>query len=79
VDGDVVVSSVQREADRLLVRLWNPADSKTNATITAPAPFTSARSVTLEGKDDTITTVKVSSGAVNVMVPAKRIATILLS
>jgi len=78
VDGDVVVSSIQREQDHLLVRLWNPTDAKVIATITAPAALTWARSVTLEGKEDTITSVKLASGAVSVTVPSKRIATLLL-
>lgn len=80
VDGEVVVTSVQRQADSLLVRLFNPTETKSKASIAAPAPFASVRVVTLDVHEDSATTGKIGSGGgVDITVPPKRIATLLLA
>jgi alpha-mannosidase len=80
VDGDaVVVTSIQRQDDKLLVRVFNPTASTAHAKIARPEGFASVRSVTLEGKDDSITTAKIAGKVAEITVPSKRIATLLLA
>lgn len=76
VDGNVVVTSVQAEDNALLVRLFNPHNQAEQATIKPAIQASSARSITLGGRDDTATNVKMQDGAVAATIPPKRIATI---
>ena len=77
-EGEVVITAVQREGDDLLVRLFNPSDKPAKATLSRLDKLTAARSVTLDGRDETATTATVSGGAVKLSVPPKRIATLLV-
>lgn len=79
VDGDVVVTSVQRDGDKLVVRLFNPTTSPAIAKLSGPNGFSSISSVTLEGKADAIAKGRISAGVAEITVPAKRIATLLLA
>ena len=59
---------------------FNPTDTKSKASLSGPAPFTSVRSVTLDGREDSVTSGKISAvGVVDITVPPKRIATLLLA
>ena len=78
VDGEVVVTSVQQSDGKLLVRLFNPGERGAAAKVSTPAPLTSVRSVTLEGKDDSTSGVKLAKGAAEVSLPPKRITTLIL-
>jgi alpha-mannosidase/mannosylglycerate hydrolase len=78
VDGDVVVTSVQRQDGALAVRLFNPTATPSKAKVETPEGIKSIRSVTLEGKEDTATRAKLAGRAAEVTVPAKRIATLLI-
>jgi alpha-mannosidase/mannosylglycerate hydrolase len=79
VDGDVIVTSVQRQHDNLLVRLFNPTASPAVATLAGAERFSSARAVTLDGRDDSSVTATVAGGAINLTLAPKCIATLLLS
>lgn len=76
VDGDAVVTSVQRTDGKLQVRLFNPEDSKEKVIVKPSFKVTVVKSVTLDGRDDTRTSTSVSGGEVQMNVPGKRIATI---
>jgi alpha-mannosidase len=78
VDGAPVVTSVQRQGDGLAVRLFNPLDTVEKAKITPSFKASKASSRTLDGRDDSKSTVVVRGGAVDVQVPPKRIATVVI-
>src|SRR4029077_896969 len=64
VEGDAVVTSIQREGDALLVRLFNPTTKATKTTIISSIKAASAKSVTLDGKGDSQTSVRVADANV---------------
>jgi alpha-mannosidase/mannosylglycerate hydrolase len=76
VSGNAVVTSVQRVNGALLVRLFNPGSARERITLKPSVPVTSAKSVTLDGGEDIKTSVTVSGGGVELLVPGKRIATV---
>jgi alpha-mannosidase len=78
VSGDAVVTSIQKLDGKLELRCFNPAQKTAKLSITPSQRPSSARSITLDGKDDTVTTVRVSGDTVEATLPAKRIATIVI-
>ena len=79
VDGKAVVTSVQRQDGKLAVRLFNPHGTTGEVTLRIPGGSSGARCITLDGRDDTKTTVVSSSnGVTELLVPPKRIATVLI-
>ncbi len=78
VDGDVVVTSVQRQDDSLLLRLFNPGDGSASVKIGGLTKFSSANAVTLDGRADAAIAVKLGNSIADLTVPARRIATVLL-
>jgi alpha-mannosidase/mannosylglycerate hydrolase len=78
VDGEVVVTSVQRQGDDLLVRLFNPNVKAAKVTLSRGEKFASVRCLTLDGRDDAAAAPKLAEGAVSTSVPPKRIMTFAL-
>lgn len=75
VDGNAVVTSVQRIGGKLHVRFFNPEESKEKIVVKPSFKASSAKSLTLDGRDDSRTTASIKNGSVELQVPAKRIAT----
>ncbi|MBN1292808.1 MAG: glycoside hydrolase family 38 [Candidatus Latescibacteria bacterium] len=76
VEGKAVVTSVQRDNDHLLVRLFNPHGTTEKVTLELQNAPVNAKCVALDGRDDTKTTVLSQGKVTEVLVPPKRIATI---
>ena len=76
VAGNAVVTSVHRENSALLVRLFNPGSARERVTLKPSVAVKTARSITLDGREDSKTTVTVSGGGVELLVPGKRIITV---
>ncbi len=79
VRGNTVVTSVQRTPEGLLVRLFNPGEARERVVLRPEYPLSGAKSVTLDGRDDTRTAVSVSGESASLLVPGKRVATVLLN
>jgi alpha-mannosidase len=80
VEGDVVVTSVQRKDEHLVVRLFNPTTKSATARLAGGAqPIAAAKPVTLDGRNEPHVSPKLAKGAVELSVPAKRIVTLLMS
>ncbi len=79
LDGRAVLTSVQREDRGLLVRLFNPRPVTAKITLILAETFESAHTVTLDGRDDMQSTVvSAGDGVIELMIPPKRIATVLV-
>jgi len=74
--GNAVVTSVRKSDGSLMVRLFNPGTARERVTLKPASPVKSAKSVTLDGRDDAKTPVTVSGGTVELQVPGKRIVTV---
>ncbi|MEI7766628.1 MAG: glycoside hydrolase family 38 C-terminal domain-containing protein [Phycisphaerae bacterium] len=78
VTGPAVVSSVQHDGQRLLVRIFNPTASAGPVTLTLATPVTHAECLTLDGAVDTTVPVTAQGNQVVCDLRAKRIATLAL-
>ena len=80
LDGNAIVTSVQQETDgALMVRMFNPQATTESVTLTVPYDICDVSTVKLDGSDDLQTTVvTVNGGAVELMIPPKRIATVTI-
>ena len=78
VEGNVVVTSVQRMNEKIMVRFFNPFETKKKIRIKTSFEVKSAQSITLDGKEESRTEVKVTDDGVNVVAPGKRIVTVLI-
>ena len=77
LEGNAVVTSVQRYGDGITVRFFNPHERTEQIKLVRPEPIKYVSCVTLDGRPDISTTVvTVDGGSVELHVPAKRIATI---
>jgi hypothetical protein len=78
VEGEAVVSAVQPGERGLTVRLFNPGAAPARATLALPSRPSSARCVTLDGRDDPRSTARLAGESVEVSLPAKRITTVAI-
>ena len=78
VEGDAVVTAIQRQDRKLQIRLFNPNSTAVSVRVSLPERLTAICSVTLEGVPDAVTDVTLADGAAKVELPGKRIATLLV-
>jgi len=79
VEGGAVVTSVRKRGGKLLVRLFNPRGTTEKITLKRPAGTDGALCVTLDGrKDDRTVIVSGDGGTLELLVPPKRIATVMM-
>ena len=76
-DGDIVVTSIQRQGDSMLVRLFNPHETTEKISLDPAASYTEVRCVTLDGRDDSKSTVLSRGEMTELLIPPKRIATVI--
>lgn len=78
LEGKAVVSSIQRDGEKLLVRLFNPFGTTEKIVIRRPEESAAVACVTLDGRmDNAATVVSNTGGLTELLVPPKRIATVL--
>jgi alpha-mannosidase/mannosylglycerate hydrolase len=78
VDGNVVVTSVQRDKKATFVRFFNPLSTREMVTVGTGKPSASAKCFTLDGREDTKSTVQPGSDGIKVSIQPKRITTLML-
>ncbi|MCE5250213.1 glycoside hydrolase family 38 [bacterium] len=76
VGGNAVITSIQDMNGRMLVRLFNPMNGTEKITIKPSFRCTGAHCVTLDGRDDTKSTVLSGKDGIELLVPPKRISTV---
>ncbi len=78
VIGNAVVTSVQKSDNALLIRLFNPERSPEEVSIEPGFAVQSAKSVQLNGAPDVRSRIIMSGNRIEMAIPPKRIATILI-
>jgi alpha-mannosidase len=78
VTGSVVVTSLQQQDDRLLMRFFNPEETTTQACITLRHRPAAAQAVMLDSRVDPLVECSLNGDQIVVEVPAKRIVTLLI-
>ncbi len=76
--GNAVFTSVQRENNGMLVRFFNPHAAGEKITLTPSTRPGSVKCVALDGREDTRSTARLAGETVEVRVPPKRIATVVI-
>jgi alpha-mannosidase/mannosylglycerate hydrolase len=79
VEGEVVVTSVQREGEALQVRAFNPSGKGTMVKVTPGFKPSQATALILNGQADPVTKVRLVGASAEVELRAKRIATIAVT
>jgi len=79
LEGNAVLTSVQEYGDGVMVRFFNPHERTEQVKLVRPEPVKHVNCITLDGRPDMSTTVvTIKEGTVELLVPAKRIATIIV-
>jgi len=76
VEGNAVVTSVQHANGKIQVRLFNPSGGTEKIMFKPAVAWTGARCITLDGRNDTKSTVLPSKNRIEVLIPPKRITTV---
>jgi alpha-mannosidase len=76
VDGDAVVTSIQRDNGKLLARLFNPHDKPATLRIFRDGNSQKMEAVTLDGKADEQIRIKATSASIEAQLRGKGIATL---
>jgi alpha-mannosidase/mannosylglycerate hydrolase len=76
--GNPVVSSVQFESGKMLVRLFNPLGTVEKAIITLSREPAGAKCITLDGREDNRSVTCLAGENIEVTIPQKRICTVVI-